>query len=180
MSNTEEEPVMDSQNKRQNGSALIISLLILLVLTIIGVTALNSSVMEEKMASNFQTGHIAYQAAESSVNRTFVTIANDYNLVQQAMDADNLARANGTDPVWPTTSEYVMDRSSSGENPHAASQTTLNATVNYDGPAMGENCSVRLCGAEVVRVAGSGTVNGTNVTRTHFLGVKKNRPAPPH
>lgn len=164
--------------KKQQGSVLVISLLILLVLTIIGATALNDSVMEEKMASNFQTGNTAYQSAESAVNRTFVTIANNYNLVQQAMTANDLANQNGTAPVWPTTPAHVMAGSSAGANPGASSATTLNSTVSYHGPGLGENCSIRLCGAEVVRVAGTGTVNNTNVSRTHFLGVKKNKPAP--
>ncbi|HEY5604647.1 MAG TPA: pilus assembly PilX N-terminal domain-containing protein [Gammaproteobacteria bacterium] len=161
---------------QQHGSVLVISLLILLVLTIIGVTALNSTVMEEKMASNFQTGHIAYQAAESSVNRTFATIATNYTLVNAAISADEEARANDDDPVWPTAGPHVMASGSPGANPDAISQTTLDATVSYAGPALGENCSVRLCGAEVVTVAGSGTVNNTNVTRTNILGVKKNLP----
>jgi len=164
--------------KRQQGSVLVISLLILLVLTIIGATALNDSVMEEKMASNFQTGNTAYQSAESAVNRTFATIANDYTLVQQSMDASDLAIQAGADPVWPTTPAHAMTGSSAGANPNASSQTTLNSTVSYHGPGLGEGCSVRLCGAEVVRVAGTGTVNNTNVSRTHFLGVKKNKPTP--
>ena len=165
-------------HRKHEGSALIISLLILLVLTIIGVTALNSTVMEEKMSSNFQTGNTAYQAAESAVNRTFVTIANDYTLVGQAMAAQAAANAAGTTPAWPAAPTHVMNGSSSGADPNASSQTTLNAIVSYHGPGLGENCSIRLCGAEVVRVAGTGTVNNTNVSRTHFLGVKKNKPAP--
>jgi len=169
---------MQLDRKRQQGSVLVISLLILLVLTIIGATALNDSVMEEKMASNFQAGNTAYQSAESAVNRTFVAIANDYTLVQQAMAANDLAIQGGAAPVWPTTPTHAMNGSSAGANPDASSQTTLNSTVSYHGPGLGENCSIRLCGAEVVRVAGSGTVNNTNVTRTHFIGIKKNRPAP--
>jgi Tfp pilus assembly protein PilX len=165
--------------KNQQGSVLVISLLILLVLTIIGATALNDSVMEEKMATNFQTGNTAYQSAESAVNRTFATIANNYTLVQQAMNANDLAIQNGIAPVWPTTPAHVMNGSSAGaKNPNASSTTTLNSTISYHGPGLGENCSIRLCGAEVVRVAGTGAVNNTNVSRTHFLGVKKNKPTP--
>ncbi|WP_455208163.1 pilus assembly PilX family protein [Kaarinaea lacus] len=168
---------MISTNRKQQGSALVISLLILLVLTIIGVTALNSTVMEERMSSNFQTGNTAYQAAESAVNQTFITIANDYTLVGQAMAAGPAPTGTGNAPV--PTPTVVMSGSSSGADPNANNTTTLNTTVSYHGPGLGENCSIRLCGAEVVRVAGTGTINNTNVSRTHFLGVKKNRPAPP-
>lgn len=165
---------MLNKNRKQQGSALVISLLILLVLTIIGVTALNSTVMEEQMSSNFQTGNTAYQAAESAVNRAFTMIATDGmgTLVDQAMAA---APANQNPPTIPA---ITMTGSSAGADPNAANQTTISATVTYHGPGMAEGCGGMICTAHVVRVAGTGTVNNTNVSRTHFLGVKKNFPAP--
>jgi type IV pilus assembly protein PilX len=53
--------------KQQRGSALIISLLILLVMTIIGITAMSSSTMEEKMAANDRNQKAIFQNAESSL-----------------------------------------------------------------------------------------------------------------
>ncbi len=58
---------------QQHGAVLIISLLILLVLTLIGVSSMNGSVMEEKMASNSQTATATFQKAESSIQQAFVT-----------------------------------------------------------------------------------------------------------
>ena len=170
---------MDKAYRKQQGSVLIVSLLILLVLTIIGATALNDSVMEERMAANFQTGNSAYQAAESAVNSTFVMIANDFAWVQAAMNAQAVADQTGNPAVWPTTPPVVINASSAGLGLNNNSTTTLNSTISYHGPGMGENCSVRLCGAQVVRVEGTGSVNNTNISRTHFLGVKKNAPKPP-
>lgn len=51
----------------QRGSALIISLVILLVLTLIGITGMQTTVLEEKMAGNFRDKNIAFQAAESAM-----------------------------------------------------------------------------------------------------------------
>lgn len=67
---------MNSHNtlkNQQTGVVLIISLLILLVLTLIGVSSLDGSVMEEKMASNSQTATKVFQKAESSIQQAFVT-----------------------------------------------------------------------------------------------------------
>jgi len=49
---------------RQRGSALIVSLLILVVLTLIGVTAVSTSGLEERMAGNNRDRQVAFQAAE--------------------------------------------------------------------------------------------------------------------
>ncbi len=53
--------------KQQHGSVLIISLLILLVMTIIGISAMSSSTMEEKMAANDRNQKAIFQNAESAL-----------------------------------------------------------------------------------------------------------------
>ena len=53
--------------KKNTGSVLVISLLILLTLTILGVTALNTTVMEERMSSNTRQRNLAHQAAETAL-----------------------------------------------------------------------------------------------------------------
>lgn len=53
--------------RRSAGSVLVISLLILLTLTILGVTALNTTVMEERMSSNTRQRNLAHQAAETAM-----------------------------------------------------------------------------------------------------------------
>jgi len=167
----------------QRGSVLTISLLILLVITIIGATALNDSMMEEKMSANFQNSHMAFQAAESSINKTVITIAQNRDLVLAAITAKETASA-GTTPVWPTVNPYTMQSSQAGSNTNVHSDTTLNATVRYVGenafPAAG--CSVVLgketaCKAVVVDVEGSGMVNGTNITRRQIQGAQKILPS---
>lgn len=52
---------------RQRGAALIISLLILLVMTIIGVTAMQTNILEEKMAGNDRDIALSLQAAEAAL-----------------------------------------------------------------------------------------------------------------
>jgi len=53
--------------KQQSGIALVISLIMLLLLTIIGVTAMRVTGLEEKMAGNSKDQNVAFQAAEISL-----------------------------------------------------------------------------------------------------------------
>lgn len=52
---------------RQTGAALIISLIILLLLTIIGVTGMKTTVLEERMAGNMRDKELAFEAAEAAL-----------------------------------------------------------------------------------------------------------------
>jgi type IV pilus assembly protein PilX len=52
---------------RARGSVLIVSLVILLVLTLLGISGMNSTVLQERMAGNLQEGLSAFQAAEAGL-----------------------------------------------------------------------------------------------------------------
>ena len=52
---------------KQSGSVLIISLIVMLVLTILGVSGMKSAVLEEKMAGNMRDSQLAFQAAEATL-----------------------------------------------------------------------------------------------------------------
>lgn len=173
-------PGNETHFKKQQGSVLPVSLFILLVLTIIGATSLNDTVMEEKMASNFQNSNIAFQAAESSVNRALSLL--DNNLILSAEMAQETANRTGNNPQWPTTTPYTMDRfvaDPNSEIPQAHSSTDLNSTIRYVGtdlmPAAG--CSIvergNSCMGKVVEIVGTGTITGSTVSRTHLQGVEK-------
>ncbi|WP_231882342.1 PilX N-terminal domain-containing pilus assembly protein, partial [Oleiphilus sp. HI0061] len=53
---------------RQKGAVLVVSLIILLLMTLIGVASMSSSIMQEKMASNAQNNNATFQAAENAVS----------------------------------------------------------------------------------------------------------------
>jgi len=56
---------------RQSGAILIVSMIILLILTLLGVTAMNTSSLQQRMASNTQEQVHAFQAAETGLNQAF-------------------------------------------------------------------------------------------------------------
>lgn len=58
---------MNTQFNHQNGAALIICLILLVVMTLLGVSAVTTTTMEEKMAGNIRNKHLSFQAAESAL-----------------------------------------------------------------------------------------------------------------
>ncbi|NOU14619.1 MAG: hypothetical protein HOO92_11780 [Methylococcaceae bacterium] len=56
------------RTSRQSGVVLIVSLIMLLLLTLIATTAMQSTSLEEKMAGNMRDKNLAFQAAESALN----------------------------------------------------------------------------------------------------------------
>ena len=160
----------------QNGSVLPISLFILLVLTIIGATALNDTVMEEKMSSNFQQGNNAFQAAESATNITYINVARFDALANAALAAQKAAQLTGTPPIWP------VDQNNSPLNPNngpvvGPGNTTLSTVVQVpngtNGGKLPEGCSLTNCSSQRLNIVATGTVAGTNVQRTVIQSVDK-------
>jgi len=56
-----------SPRGRQSGMSLFPALMFLLVLAVLGVSALNSTLMQEKMVSNTKDANLAFQAAEAGL-----------------------------------------------------------------------------------------------------------------
>lgn len=53
--------------RRQAGAALIVSLVMLLVLTLLGVTAMQSTTVEERLSGNLRDRNQAFQSAEAAL-----------------------------------------------------------------------------------------------------------------
>lgn len=63
--------------RTQRGGALVVTLLLLLVMTLIGVTGMQVTSLEEKMTGNMRDRNLAFQAAESALRagEEFLTTA---------------------------------------------------------------------------------------------------------
>lgn len=59
--------IYPSISNQQKGSVLIVSLLLLVVLTLLGVSSMQSNIMEERMSGNLRDRNIAFQAAEAGL-----------------------------------------------------------------------------------------------------------------
>ncbi len=69
-------PAFPSSARHQSGAVLIISLIMLLLLTLIGVTASQVTTLEEKMAGNMRDKNLAFQAAESALREAEESLKN--------------------------------------------------------------------------------------------------------
>lgn len=61
----------------QAGAVLFVSLIMLLVLTVIGVTAMQTTTLEEKMAGNLRDQTLAFQAAEAALREGETWLSNE-------------------------------------------------------------------------------------------------------
>jgi len=53
--------------KHQKGAVLIVSLVLLIIMTLLGISGMNDTVMQERMAGNQRNSTLAFQAAESAL-----------------------------------------------------------------------------------------------------------------
>ncbi len=83
---------------RERGVALFISLVLLLVLTIIGVSAVQTTSLEERMARNSHDNVLAFQAAESALREGENFLRNNINSTAGFTSA-------GTNGLW-TAAQY--------------------------------------------------------------------------
>ncbi len=58
---------MEQTNKSQQGIVLAISLIILLLITILAMSGMRATIMEERMASNSRNTNLAFQRAETAL-----------------------------------------------------------------------------------------------------------------
>lgn len=64
---------------KQSGAVLVLSLLMLFVLTLIGVSSINTTTMEEKMSGNSRNQQLAFHAAEIAIREAEIFLTNTGN-----------------------------------------------------------------------------------------------------
>jgi len=56
-----------NRRSQQSGAALVVGLIFLVILTLLGLTAMQTGILEERMAGNSRDRNIAFQAAEAAL-----------------------------------------------------------------------------------------------------------------
>jgi Tfp pilus assembly protein PilX len=90
-------------NTRERGTALIMSLVILMILTILGITAMSTASLEEKMSGNTQEGTRAFEVAESGLQSTL----GDFNQFKLSSSVVTPYPINGR--VAQVTTSYLQE-----------------------------------------------------------------------
>ena len=134
----------------QHGSVLLISLMVLLVLTLLGLSSLNGSLLEEKMAANAQTSTTIFQAVESTIRATHL------NYEKTGTEDVAVIRAqNNAAPV--NNSDYNAD-----------SNTVLVYKREMPAPP---NYSAGLFISQGIEIVGTATKNGIQESNTQGYNV---------
>jgi type IV pilus assembly protein PilX len=91
--------------QRQQGAALFVSLMFLIILTLIGLSAANVGIMQERMAGNVRETNVAFQNAEATLREV-------ENAVRESVEGTGGA-ALGIVPQWSelTAANIIEDRS---------------------------------------------------------------------
>ncbi|HHJ39307.1 MAG: hypothetical protein AXA67_02245 [Methylothermaceae bacteria B42] len=92
-----------SASRAQSGAALVVSLLMLTVLTMLGVSAMQSTILQEKMAGNYRNRNLAFNAAETALRDAeryiAANISADSPFTTTCASGLCLPSSTGT-PVW--------------------------------------------------------------------------------
>lgn len=155
---------------KQSGTILVVALVMLLIVTVIGISTIGSTSLEVQMAANAQFKNIVFQESEHAIEETVDNIP----LLSSAYTA-SLA---STDPSWPTVS--ITEPSSN--NLYVSSQSEVQF-IGFANPA-GENAgSIRLGASGYslynYEIRGSAAINNsgasnTNVRGAYIIGAKPN------
>lgn len=146
----------------QSGASLIVALIMLLLLTIVGMSAMQGSVIEEKMAGNMRDGHQAFHSAEIALDYAEKWIHGQLNEPDKSafpcptgqtcevFDSYNYTYTAGTSPTdkvtsstttgvsdWQNNSITYANNALTGTNPRAATtiagvSTQPRMLIEYD------------------------------------------------
>jgi len=160
---------------KQTGAALIVSLIILSVLTVIGVSALSRTKLEGMMSHNYKYSMKVFQATESAIEKVIISGdvggagVNDNPFY--SADADPLITAMnaGLDDVSTVVTNTNIDQSNT-----APINTT--STVSYKGTSVCPETSYDELVCYVFDITATASIDLTSTKDTHVQTVA--RPAP--
>ena len=106
-------PKTQIQYCRQRGIALIVTLILLLTMTLVGLAGMRSNTQQERMAGNFRDRNLAFQASESGLmaGEDAVRAATTFTIggpwLEENADLDNLPSGNQWQP-WQDSQLTVL------------------------------------------------------------------------
>ncbi len=117
-----------NRHKKQTGSVLIISLVLLLIMTLLGISSIQMTTLDEKMAANFQDKQKSLQAAESAIRYALAQLDNDNYDIEDFVD--NASTNNGDNGLYDLREDSLTN---SGTGTKKSSHWSSFATVsNWD------------------------------------------------
>jgi type IV pilus assembly protein PilX len=115
----------NSSIARQEGSVLIVSLIMLLLLTLVAVAGMQGTILQERMTGNLRDRDLAFQAAEAALREAEAFIRNNPTPTTIYDNSNGLYQVNATNtPDWSTrnTTDGNGFRTYAGNFPGVAAQ----------------------------------------------------------
>lgn len=148
--------VGQTDRTRQSGSALIIALIFLLIMTVLSTSSMRNSMMQERMTGNMRDWHLGFQGAEAGLRAAEKYLSDTVTL--PAFDGTNgLYQVNAANrPVWV-----------------GATTTDGNGYANYPVtvPYVAAQPKYYIEQLDSIRPAGTETETGTPLTEIYFYRV---------
>ena len=171
---------MIANRSKQQGAALFVSLIFLLILTVLGIASMNDTIMQGKMAAAIQDGNVALQGAETAVRdaeqfiETIVSVGAEFTNSNGKYD-----QANAPDPyaaaTWTGTVSREADALTGQTNPARYYIVLSDLMSDGNGATSGNigNNSHNSSGSEVqafriVARATGGTTNSQRIIESFY------------
>ncbi len=126
---------LNGARKHQQGAALVVSLVMLVILTLLGVSMMNTTKLEERMAANTQETTQAFQSAETGLSQGYDD-ANSWDLNTTA----NQAAVKIPGSTRDETSEYVTSYITT-TGPPSGYDVSQFQTAHFDFLSVGQRCT---------------------------------------
>jgi type IV pilus assembly protein PilX len=117
--------------RAQRGAALIVALILLIVITLVGLAAVGTTILQNKMTANQYDRQIAFQSAEAALRVAAALIPNNPGLIaRNCQTGGTICQANPfTDSALPSSSIHTVTAGpASGSTSGGASATTFTAS----------------------------------------------------
>lgn len=143
----------------EGGSALLVTLILLVVLTVIGIAGMGASVLQERMAGNLQDSAQVFEATESALRLCTRRVdAGDSGALGQA-DADDWSDFETGGALSPDRAEAFQPTPDSPLTTKGATEYQLHCLIEFTGPV-----DAARSGGSVRRPSPSGNLVGYRIT----------------
>ncbi|MCW8196103.1 hypothetical protein F6455_15020 [Proteobacteria bacterium 005FR1] len=155
----------------QKGAVLVISLLLLLVITLVGMSSLGTTTLEEKMTSNMQAKHVVFQAADTTIEEAVDNTSFLWKAYEKGIDPAEL------ETFQPATTLYASFANDDNGDPVALQLSTQEVTAEFKGntiPAGVNATSIRMGAAGYhlyhYYLEGTAELDGHSARAVHVQG----------
>ena len=114
-----------SQRRNEDGSVLVAAVLFMIILTLIGMAAMNTSTVEKQIAANDKSKKIVFHVADSGVYAV-------PKLISECISAEAQVAANGIEYLDPSGDRFAVPDNVPGDNPNSDFYEQITDQVPYN------------------------------------------------